>query len=348
MAQSLLAILLVATTLGVEHGITYFVSSGVWPPRAAYRSSVRMALVMGAVGAAVGVGARLLAPSAFAGLSVWLTAVLVASLPLALVAYYTRFVAVAIDRYEAYMLPPAAQAAVALVFAVPGALLFGVEGAVLAGIFAVALTGFGLMIWAHRRLPASAPAKAGQLRRAVSFGVKGYAANAIQLVNYRLDLFILASVASTAVVGRYSVAVATTSLLWLLPAALSDVVFPRVASLSTAGEAADLEWSTKSVRHAALVVFISALGLVVALEFLVVPVFGEAFRGSIDLGLILIPGTAAIGSPPCSRPRSWDAVNPCTSCTSSSQRRRSRSFFTQRSFPRSMRTARRLRRRFPI
>jgi O-antigen/teichoic acid export membrane protein len=295
-AQSLLAILLVATTLGVEHGITYFVSSGGWTPRAAYRSSMGMVLVMGAVGAVVGVGARLLAPSAFAGLSVWLTAIVVGSLPLALIAYYTRFVAVAIDRYEAYTFPPAGQAAVALVGAVPGAVFFGVDGAVLAGVFAVVLTGLGLMVWARRRLPPSKGSEGGHLRRAISFGIKGYASNAIQLINYRLDLFILASVASTAVVGRYSVAVAATTLLSLLPSALADVVFPRVASLRAAGETADLEMvETKSVRHAALVVLMSALVLTAALELLVVPIFGEAFRGSIDLGLILVPGAAAIG-----------------------------------------------------
>ncbi|HUZ15038.1 MAG TPA: oligosaccharide flippase family protein [Gaiellaceae bacterium] len=295
-AQSLLAVLLVATTLGVEHGITYFVSSRRWPPRAAYMSSLRMALVMGAIGAVLGLGARLVVPSAFAGMSVWLTAALVGSLFFALVTYYARFVAVAIDRYEAYVLPPPAQAAVALACTVPAALLFGVEGAVLSSIFAVVLMGVAMMIWAHRQLAPSAPAEHGQLRRAISFGVKGYAANAIQLINYRLDLFILASVASTAVVGRYAIAVAATSLLSLLPSALSDVVFPRVASLSTAGEDAELEMvETKSVRHAVLIVVTSALGLVVALELLVVPVFGEAFQGSIDLGLILIPGAAAIG-----------------------------------------------------
>jgi len=37
-AQSLILVLTVATTLGVEHGIVYFVSSGEWGARPAYRS----------------------------------------------------------------------------------------------------------------------------------------------------------------------------------------------------------------------------------------------------------------------------------------------------------------------
>jgi O-antigen/teichoic acid export membrane protein len=40
---------------------------------------------------------------------------------------------------------------------------------------------------------------------------------------------------------------------------------------------------------------VSTVSLAVALEFLVVPVFGESFRPAVALGLILLPGAAAIG-----------------------------------------------------
>ena len=42
------------------------------------------------------------------------------------------------------------------------------------------------------------PASFFAMRRAMSFGIKGYSANALQLVNFQLDLFILAAVAPTA------------------------------------------------------------------------------------------------------------------------------------------------------
>jgi O-antigen/teichoic acid export membrane protein len=134
------------------------------------------------------------------------------------------------------------------------------------------------------------------LRRAISFGVKGYAANALQAINYRLDLFILAAVASRQAVGNYALAVSVATLLWLLPEALSEVVYPRVARLSGGDDQATREMvEAKSLRHVSLVVALGALVLVAALELLVVPVFGETFRPAVNLGLILLPGACAIG-----------------------------------------------------
>ena len=295
-AQSLVAMLLSATTLGVEHGIAYYVGAGRWAARAALAAATRVAVLTGAAGAGAGIAVRLLVPSAFAGLPVRLTAVAVAGLPFALGWLYASYVALATDRYEASMLMPAAQAVLVLVLGVPGAVLFGVSGAVAGATLASVAVGVGALVYGRRRLPDAGPAEPGQLRRAISFGVKGYAANALQLLNYRLDLFVLAAVASTATVGRYSLAVSVTSLLWLLPRALSDVLFPRVARLTVSEDADALRMvEEKSVRHASLVVLAGGLALLVALELLVVPVFGAQFGPATNLGLILLPGAAAVG-----------------------------------------------------
>jgi O-antigen/teichoic acid export membrane protein len=129
----------------------------------------------------------------------------------------------------------------------------------------------------------------------MSFGIKAYAAGALQLVNYRLDLFVLSAVASTAVVGNYALAVALTSLLWLLPRAVSDVLYPRVARLSRGDEEGARELvERKSLRHTSLITIASVIAFVPALELLVVPVFGAEFGPAVNLGLILLPGVAAI------------------------------------------------------
>jgi O-antigen/teichoic acid export membrane protein len=84
--------------------------------------------------------------------------------------------------------------------------------------------------------------------------------------------------------------------MWLLPRALSDVLFPRVARLDKAADGHQQEMvETKSLRHVSLMTVVSAVVLAVGLSLLVVPVFGSAFEDSIRLGLFLIPGTAAIG-----------------------------------------------------
>lgn len=295
-AVSLLAILTAATTLGVDQGIAYFVGARRWEPRAALGSALRMAAVTGTLGAVAGLALRVLIPSAFAGLPVWLTAVAVAAVPLALALAYASSIALASDRYEASMSMPAIQAVLVLAVSIPAALLFGRTGAVAALTAAIVLTALGAVVWALLRLPSAAPTPAGQLRCAITFGIKGYGANTLQLVNYQLDLFILAAVASAAAVGHYALAVSLTMLLLLLPRALSSVLYPRIARLSAEGQEQTREMvETKSLRHVSLIVGVTALGMAVALELLVVPVFGADYRPAINLGLILLPGAAAVG-----------------------------------------------------
>jgi O-antigen/teichoic acid export membrane protein len=295
-AQSLFLLLTLLAGLGVEHGIAYYVGARKWGARAAYRAALKVAILAGCAAAALGLGARAIAPSAFAGLSMWLTAAVVVALPFGLVRFYVSYVALAIDRYEAYTLMSALQALLALVFAVPAAVLFGVGGAIVATTLATVAVGVTAALWAERRFPPSHAAEPGQLGRAISFGIKGYAANALQLLNYRLDVFILSAVASTAAVGRYSLAVAMTALIWLLPDALSEVLFPRVARLGRREDEVAREMvETKSLRHASLLVATATVLLAAALMLLVVPVFGEEFRRAVTLGLILLPGAALVG-----------------------------------------------------
>jgi O-antigen/teichoic acid export membrane protein len=298
-AQSLLVLLTVATTLGVEHGIVYFVSSERWEARSAYDTALKVALATGLAGAALGLAARLAFPSAFAGLPVWLVALAVAGLPFALAWLYAIYIALATDRYEAFVLPPFLQATGVLAFGVLGAIAYDVEGAVVGMTASTVLVGIGTVVWARRVLPRAAPAQPGMLRRAIAFGIKGYAANGLQLLNYRLDVFLLAAVASAVVVGQYWVAVAVTSVLWLLPAALAEVLYPRVAYLHARDDASAAEQleivETKGVRHVALIAMVTAVLVALVLLFLVVPLFGSEFAPATDLGLILIPGAAAIG-----------------------------------------------------
>ncbi len=188
-AVSLLAIIVAATTLGVDQGIAYFVGARRWGlgPRSGRRC--RWLWAAGTLGAVLGLAARVLFPSAFAGLPLWLTAIPHASSlsSSAFLAYASlSSTALATDRYEASTSMPAIQATL-LLFSVPAAVLFGrnrcdrgVDGG-------GGDIGSGAVVWpplASRRRP-SPP---GQLRRAISFGIKGYGANALQLVNYQLDM----------------------------------------------------------------------------------------------------------------------------------------------------------------
>jgi O-antigen/teichoic acid export membrane protein len=301
-ALTLVLLLTVASTLGVEHGIAYQVSSRRWHAAAALRSAQKLAFTIGLALAAVTVVVRLLIPQAFAGLGVAMTAITVASVPFALSWFYATYVAVSVDQYEASAAPPGIQSCLAMVLVSAGALADGLFGAVVGLALSHALAAAVVLLWARRWLRAAPPATAAvsrPLREAIAFGIKGYASVALQLLNYRLDLFILSAAATTAAVGHYSVAVAVTSVMWLLPPALSDVLFPRVAALTaTATEEAMQHRAfveAKSLRHTALIVGAFTVVLTVALLLLVVPVYGPEFQSAIDLGLILLPGVALLG-----------------------------------------------------
>lgn len=296
-AQTIVLVLSVLTTLGVESGISYYVSSGRWHPWQAWMAAMRVAVVAGAVGIVLGAVARLAFPSAFAGLSFGTSIVAVAALPFWLAFFYTGFVALSIDRYEAFSGPPALQALLTLVLATVGAVFFDVAGAVAGMTLATVIVGLGTAVWAARRLTdARGEPEPGALRRATSFGLRGYLANALQVVNYRVDVFVLSAAVGSAAVGQYAVAVALTGVLWLLPNALADVLFPRIASLAAPeGEATRDMVETKGLRHVVIVIVAVSVVIALALVLLVVPVYGEAFRPAIAVGLILLPGTALIG-----------------------------------------------------
>lgn len=297
-ALTLVVMLTTVCSLGIEHGIAYYVASGRWAPRDALRAAQRVALLGGAAGAALCVMARVALPSAFGGLSLTSTTVAALALPFALAWFYVSFVGLAIDRYEAYILPPALQSALAMVLVVALTLAADLPGAIVGMTLAHVLVALASLAWAWRRLPhaAAAALEPRPLRRALRFGAKGYGANTLALLNTRLDLLVLSAVASAAAVGHYAVAIAVTTVLWLVPSALSDVLFPRVAALSADG-AQDMRAfvEDKSLRHTVLLVLLAIPVLTAPLLVLVVPIYGAGFEPAIELALILLPGVALLG-----------------------------------------------------
>jgi O-antigen/teichoic acid export membrane protein len=292
-AQAAVAVLIVGTTLGIENGVTFRVAAGLWDAGDSFRTTLKAGLLAGSMGAITGIGARLVVPSAFAGLSVALTATALAALPFALATIFATSCAVATDRYEAYSLLPTLQAGFVLLGTAVGAWTFGLSGAVAGMAIATAFVGCASIVWGLRLPVAQREPGLRQLRSAFGFGVASYGANALQIINYRLDLFILSIVASSAAVGRYSIAVAVSSVLWLLPRGLSDLLFPRVAQLGGPGGEAQRDMvEGKALRHATLVVATTAVLLAALLDVVIVPVFGEAFQPAVVLTLILIPGAA--------------------------------------------------------
>lgn len=300
--SSLLLTLITLSTLGLEIGAAWMVASRRWPLPGALASSAIAALVLGAIGGGIGLGIYALsADSAFEGIDLTVALLAMAALPPALLVSIYSQLAIATERYEAALVMSGIQAVIYVAGVAILAVPLDLEGAA-AGLFAGWLAGALVALAWGRRAAREWEGERGavesaRVRQALGFGIKLYAANAAAILIYRFDVFLLNAYAGAAEAGYYAVAIAATTALVVLPTALGNVLFPRLASLSDgeADEPRRREVQDQAIRHTALIVFVSSLLLALALPVLTEPVFGSEFGPAVVPGLILIPGAAALG-----------------------------------------------------
>jgi O-antigen/teichoic acid export membrane protein len=290
-------------SLGLHSGITYEVSRRRWSVSRAFRTSYRVALVLGLVGALGGFGFFVLTRhTVFGGISGWLALLALASLPLTLAYEYAASILLARERYERYTSLLVVHAAALMLIGAGLALPFGLAGAVI-GMPASALLGslVAAKLLADEAERDTVADSGDSLPRAVRFGLQGWGANLLQQVNYRFDVLILGGFASAADVGVYSVALTLTSVAWVLPQALQNVLFPRAASLdqsAVSGEVTSAESDdavAKAIRHGVLLTAPAGVA-VAALLVIGTPLFyGHRFHQTIALGFVLLPGVLLLG-----------------------------------------------------
>ncbi|HXG41687.1 MAG TPA: oligosaccharide flippase family protein [Dehalococcoidia bacterium] len=130
------------------------------------------------------------------------------------------------------------------------------------------------------------------LRDQVRYGVQGQLGNLAQLLNYRLDHYLVGAFAGRAAVGHYAVAVGLAESLWWLASAVSYVLLPRLSGMGR-GEATALAQS--AARSTFLVSMGGAAALAAVSPLLVTLLFGPEFRASVVPLLLLLPGSVANG-----------------------------------------------------
>lgn len=129
------------------------------------------------------------------------------------------------------------------------------------------------------------------LKDQVRFGVQGQVGNLIQLLNYRLDQYIVLLFVNTAGVGIYAVSVSVSQAIWFLPNAVAVVLLPRL----TASDASEAARTTPLVcRNTLLVSALAAVALGAVAPWLVGALFGAEFDASVAPLLWLLPGTVAL------------------------------------------------------
>jgi O-antigen/teichoic acid export membrane protein len=124
----------------------------------------------------------------------------------------------------------------------------------------------------------------------IRYAAPTYIANAVQFLNYRVDVFLVAGFKGAAAVGTYQLAVMIAESLGVLPSATQAVIWPTIASK----QHERIENTQLTTRIARIVFLLTLLGAAaVALVALVAlsSVFGTAFAASLPALFLLLPGT---------------------------------------------------------
>lgn len=129
------------------------------------------------------------------------------------------------------------------------------------------------------------------LRRLAKFGVQGEIGNVLQLMNYRLDQYIVRAFVGLSGVGIYAVAASMTEAVFILANAVALVLMPRLTSADD-DEAA---WMAPvASRNTMLICGLGAVALAVLTPFVLPAVFGDEFGDSVQALWLLLPGAVAL------------------------------------------------------
>lgn len=129
------------------------------------------------------------------------------------------------------------------------------------------------------------------LKMLARFGVQGESGNVLQLLNYRLDQYLVRAFVGLAGVGIYAVGVSMTEAVWLLANAVAIVLLPRL----TSADVDEARWMAPlATRNTLLVATGGALALAAVAKWLVPAFFGADFERSVAALWWLLPGTVAL------------------------------------------------------
>lgn len=127
------------------------------------------------------------------------------------------------------------------------------------------------------------------IKKSYAYGFKGWLGNIAITANTRIDQLVLGVVASAEALGNYSIAVMLSELIWIIPAALGQVIYNRVAG--DKDSEASLELVKKTHRIVLSFLLLCTFLVAVAGPYIIPWVYGDDFRGAILPFLILLPGT---------------------------------------------------------
>ena len=168
----------------------------------------------------------------------------------------------------------------------------GLLGAVLSHILAVILAVLAATFLVRNITKIRFAFHKGFLKDSFVYGGKVYLANMISFLNYRLDIFLIAFFLNPLAVGLYSVSVAIAERLFIIPGAITTVLYPKISSMENS-EANT--FTPKIARHTFFIMILGALLLLILAQPFIKLFFGPSFLPSVLPLIILIPAIIAFG-----------------------------------------------------
>jgi O-antigen/teichoic acid export membrane protein len=125
------------------------------------------------------------------------------------------------------------------------------------------------------------------LRENIAFGVRSWIGSISAFLNARVDQTIMGVISTEQNLGIYAVAVNASEIVLYLPSAVSVALLPNIASSPAKERVAQ---TLRIARTLLVITLVSILAAAIAGWFLIPPVFGHAYQGSVDPFLWLLPG----------------------------------------------------------
>lgn len=167
------------------------------------------------------------------------------------------------------------------------------EAVVLAALIALLLSFGGTLRVLARFARFSARPSASLFRNNFQLGWKAYLCAFFAFLVIRIDLLMVKSMLGSAAAGAYSVAGTMADCIFLLPAAIGSVLFPKLAAMTSDVEKRFL------IGKAALATGLSLLALVSLLaicsKLIIVGLFGQAFASAVPAFWLICPGIVFLG-----------------------------------------------------
>ena len=125
----------------------------------------------------------------------------------------------------------------------------------------------------------------------ISYGIIPFLALVILNLNFRLDIFLIKYFLDNTQVGFYSLGVSLGEKMWLIPEAISLVLFASISNVDK--KTADI-LTPKVCRITLLFVSCAALVLLPSGNYIITLLYGNQFKPSVTPFIILLPGIVAM------------------------------------------------------